>query len=77
MEGRYDEAVAELQLAAAANPGDVRIFSRLGSAWFRKDQPEQAVDAFSKAIAIEPDARRLRHSRPGLSGPETLRGCLP
>jgi serine/threonine protein kinase/lipopolysaccharide biosynthesis regulator YciM len=55
-EGRYDEAVAALQLAAAANPGDARIFSRLGSAWFRKDQPEQAVDAFSKAIAIEPDA---------------------
>jgi len=56
MEGRYDEAIAELQLAAVADPGDVRIFSRLGSAWFRKDQPEQAVDAFSKAIAIEPDA---------------------
>lgn len=56
MEGRYDEAVAELQLAAAANPGDPRIFSRLGSAWFRKEQPDQAVDAFSKAIAIEPDA---------------------
>ncbi len=56
MEGRYDEAVAELQLAAAANPSDVRIFSRLGSAWFRKDQPEPAVQAFSQAIAIEPDA---------------------
>ena len=54
--GRYDEAVAELQQAAVTNPGDMRIFSRLGSAWFRKAQPEQAVAAFSRAIAIEPDA---------------------
>jgi len=56
MEGRYDEAIAELQLAAVADPGDVRIFSRLGSALFRKGQPDQAVNAFSRAIAIEPDA---------------------
>lgn len=56
MAGRYDEAVEELQQAAVANPGDVRVFSRLGSAWFRKNQPEQAVAAFSQAIAIEPDA---------------------
>jgi tetratricopeptide (TPR) repeat protein len=56
MAGRYDEAVEELQRAAVANPGDVRVFSRLGSAWFRKNQPEQAVAAFSQAIAIEPDA---------------------
>lgn len=56
MEGRYDEAVVELQLAAVTNPGDARIFSRLGSVWFRKDEPEQAIAAFSQAIAIEPDA---------------------
>ena len=55
-EGRYDEAVAALQRAAVENPGDARIFSRLGSAWFRKDQPDQAVEAFSKAIALEPAA---------------------
>lgn len=54
--GKYGEAIAELEQAAALAPRSVSAHSRLGSAWFRKGEPKKAVEAFTRAIEIDPDA---------------------
>ena len=50
----YAEAIVELQQARKYNADDARISSRLGAAWFGRQEWRKAVENFSTALEIEP-----------------------
>jgi serine/threonine protein kinase len=52
-----DRAIAALTEAASQAPRDVRPLSRRGTAWMRKKEYPKAVDDFTAAIQIAPDAK--------------------
>jgi cytochrome c-type biogenesis protein CcmH len=49
-----EQAAAVLQTIAAERPGDPRVWSYLGRAWAEAGQPMLAVQAFEKALALQP-----------------------
>ncbi len=50
----YAKAIVELQQASKYSPNDARISSRLGAAWFGRQEWQKAVENFSTALEIEP-----------------------
>ena len=56
-QGNYDLAIADLNQAALLDSRDARIYSRRGVAWFHKNDLRKAVDDFTTAIRIAPDAK--------------------
>jgi serine/threonine protein kinase/tetratricopeptide (TPR) repeat protein len=56
---RYDEAVAAFTEVVRLTPRDARVYSRLGVAQFAQGRFQDAVDDFTAAIRLEPDARDL------------------
>jgi tetratricopeptide (TPR) repeat protein len=50
-----DDAVAYLQKASAAAPGDARIWSELGDALVVHGRSAEAADAFRQAVSLRPD----------------------
>ena len=55
--GDLDRAIVDLGEAVLLAPKDVRPLSRRGTAWLRKKEYQKAVDDFSAALQIKPDAR--------------------
>jgi tetratricopeptide (TPR) repeat protein len=53
--GHYDEALAEFQAAAAADPNLPFVHFNLGLTHFKKQEYPQARDEFLKDAAVEPD----------------------
>jgi tetratricopeptide (TPR) repeat protein len=56
-EGQYDRATADLEQAGKHNPGDARIFSRQGFAWYRQQRWDKAVESYTAAINVDPNDR--------------------
>ena len=54
--GRWQEAERDLRAAAAASPAYADVWSALGNTYAWSDQPEQAVDAYTRLIALQPAA---------------------
>lgn len=54
--GRFQEAERDLRAAAAAAPTYADVWSALGNTYAWSDRPEQAVDAYTRLIALQPDA---------------------
>ena len=50
----FAAAVPDLEKAAKLIPGEAKVFSRLGAAWFGQKQWERAVQNYTKAIQIKP-----------------------
>ncbi|MCS0633314.1 YaiO family outer membrane beta-barrel protein [Telluria mixta] len=53
--GRWQEAERDLRAAAAASPTYADVWSALGNTYAWSDQPDQAVDAYTRLIALQPD----------------------
>lgn len=56
----YDDAVRELKRAAELLPGDIRVWTNLGLAYWRTGRTSDAEAAYRKGLAIEPRNARLR-----------------
>ena len=54
MQGRWDEAIAANKSIIEVFPNDINAFNRLGKALTEKGQYEEAIDAYNRAIAIDP-----------------------
>ena len=51
-DGRFDDAIAILELNLETNPYDARSFVRLGDAYLRADDVTTAVEYFRKALSM-------------------------
>ena len=54
MQGRWDEAIAANQSIIEVFPNDINAFNRLGKALTEKGQYAEAIDAYNRAIEIDP-----------------------
>jgi tetratricopeptide (TPR) repeat protein len=54
MQGRWDEAIAANKSIIEICPSDINAFNRLGKALTEKGLYEEAIDAYNRAIAIDP-----------------------
>jgi DNA-binding winged helix-turn-helix (wHTH) protein/TolB-like protein len=52
--GRFDEAIAELELALALDPLSPPIHRDLGQTYHYARQPERAIEAFRRALELQP-----------------------
>jgi len=57
--GQYDEAVAELGHAVALDPENAAALSLLASTHLAANRPAEALDAFDRALAVEPGSLAL------------------
>lgn len=48
------ERINAAQERANAHPGDVTAWVELGNAWYDADMPEQAIQAYDRALALHP-----------------------
>jgi YaiO family outer membrane protein len=53
--GRWQEAERDLRAAATAAPTYADVWSALGNMYAWSDRPEQAADAYTRLIALQPD----------------------
>ena len=53
--GRYDEALTHLRTAAARYPRDRVVLNQIGRVLFLKRQFKDAIAAFSRVLAIDPE----------------------
>jgi tetratricopeptide (TPR) repeat protein len=60
-QGRQDEAFAELAIAAWLDPDDPFTFVMLGHSFTADRRDEDAVAAFERAVALQPDLREARY----------------
>ena len=54
-----DDAIKRLQARLAASPGDAEGWRLLGRSYMMTQQPEPAIDAYRRALAITPDEAPL------------------
>ena len=54
MQGKWDEAIATNKSIIEVFPNDINAFNRLGKALTEKGQYEEAIDAYNRAIEIDP-----------------------
>jgi len=55
MQEAQRQAIAALMARTRENPGDLESWIELGHRYFDANQPVEAVEAYEKALAIEPD----------------------
>ena len=53
-QGKYDEAIAQLQAMAAKNPGLKGLSHELGTAYYKKGDYIKAIESFKQALAEDP-----------------------
>lgn len=53
--GRYEEAVAQYQLAISTEPQNAEAYARVGEAYLRLGNCDQAIPEFQQALALDPD----------------------
>ncbi|HLO05687.1 MAG TPA: tetratricopeptide repeat protein, partial [Terriglobales bacterium] len=54
-QGKYDEAIAQLQAAATKNPGLKGLSHELGTAYYKKGDYIKAIESFKQALAEDAD----------------------
>ena len=54
-DGRYEEAVAQYEMALGVEPQNGEIYSRLGQAYVQMDSCDRAVPEFQQALALDPE----------------------
>ncbi len=62
-QGRYDDALADLQEAVNLSPGDAWAWNSLGNALDALERFDEAIAAYSRAIEIEPDTAPFYRNR--------------
>src|SRR5207248_8227033 len=53
-QGRYDEAIAELQQLASSQPGTKGLAHELGTAYYRKGDYVHAIESLKQALQADP-----------------------
>ncbi len=53
--GRYDEAIAQYQMAISLEPQNAEAYARLGEAYLQLGNCDQAIPEFQQALALDPD----------------------
>ncbi|MEH6436632.1 tetratricopeptide repeat protein, partial [Massilia sp. DD77] len=53
---RWSEAEADLRAAAQASPEYADVWSALGDLYRWSERPDQAVEAYTRLLALQPDA---------------------
>jgi arylsulfatase A-like enzyme/predicted Zn-dependent protease len=53
--GRYDEAIAKVRKALAADPDIIEAHSRLGNIYTKAGRYPEAVEAYKRALALDPE----------------------
>jgi tetratricopeptide (TPR) repeat protein len=56
-QGKYDEAISQLQTLAAKNPGLKGLSSELGTAYYQKGDYIKAIDSLKQALAENPGSK--------------------
>ncbi len=56
-QGKYDEAITQLQAAAAKNPGLKGLSHELGTAYYRKGDYIKAIESLKQALVEDPGDR--------------------
>jgi hypothetical protein len=54
-DGRFEEAVAQYEMALGAEPQNAEIYSRLGQAYLEMESCDRAVPEFQQALALDPE----------------------
>lgn len=54
-QGKYDEAISQLQAMAAERPGMKGLSSELGTAYYQKGNYNKAIDSLKQALVEDPD----------------------
>ena len=54
-DGRYEEAIAQYQMALSVEPQNAEIYSRLGQAYVQLESCDRAVPEFQQALALDPE----------------------
>ncbi len=54
-QGKYDEAILQLQSVAEKNPGLKGLSSELGAAYYKKGEYIKAIDSFKRALTEDPE----------------------
>ena len=54
-QGKYDEAISQLQATAAKNPGLKGLAQGLGMAYYKKGDYIRAIESFKQALVEDPD----------------------
>ena len=62
LQGRDDEALAELLVAAWLDPKDARAHAAAGQVYARMTRYADAVDALARALALDPRLREARYT---------------
>lgn len=52
--GRYDEAIAEYDMALAKSPGNPALLPNLGLAYYKSGRPAEAATRFEQAASLAP-----------------------
>ena len=82
-QGKYDEAIAQLQAMATKNPGLKGLSHELGTAYYKKGDYIKAIESFKQALAEDPDNKEAVQllglsyylsGRPGRSHPPAGKG---
>src|SRR5258705_5003053 len=71
-DGKFEEAVAELQKAADAAPTSAVVQSNLAYAYDRKGRTEEAVAAYRKALELDPKSTIVRNNLANLYSKQGL-----
>lgn len=51
----YSQRIAEAEKVVAQDPKNYQVWVQLGNDYFDTEQPQKAVNAYSKALALEPN----------------------
>ena len=52
--GRYEEALHDIEFALENEPDDATLYARYGVIYTEMEQPQEAIEAFTDGIAVEP-----------------------
>jgi tetratricopeptide (TPR) repeat protein len=58
--GRYDQAIAVLELNASEHPESANVYDSLGEAYHKAGQPDRAVRNYRKAVQLDPSNTNAR-----------------
>ena len=55
----HAEAIAQLEIEVTKNPDDYQSWIKLGHQYFDTDQPDKAIEAYNRSLAIHPGDANL------------------